>query len=673
MAKVFQSPIDLAVDSSAWTLTGAPSKPEAVDDPNGQPDDGTSYLQCTTTGAGVEQIEFAFPPMPEAVSIVQVTIHIRSEEQSGVANHAPFVRSGGTQFDGAGISLPVGVYTDHSDQWTTDPGTGLPWSKAGVDASTAGVVQQAAAAVARLTQIIREVEFVPFAVKVGAAREVASRELRMFRRPLPLVEITGPLAWADVELGTDLALTHTAYPSPDGLGARSKEWQRASIRVLEQSIDLDNWQVALKGLDLRHLLCRFWDTMRSEERATGASPGPARLDPGVLRAFSRGSLAWVRNGAAAAQGQVQLIEVGADVEKLEGVLGGLFEEDRENRILNSAFISGVSTNWTPTGNVAVDTSVLLFEGSVTPQSARFARTGTNNERLAAAAIAYSGGQVLTLSGWHLDDSGAAMGWSAQRSTDSWWWNDSTQAWQAGAVVNTFPVRSDWEMDQSNPIVLAAGAQSITITFYAETASGQVAHLGVAQLEEGRYATSPIVTEGSAVTRGPDTLRVENDGEGVWLPGQGTFRATFRPGFSRDPDILEDNVLINITNEGDGDTYDRLFYRNSTGQFRFERYLGGPVFVATFQIDVVRGVEYHVVGRAVGESGELDLAAHTLSVFVDGVRGTDAVASGPSNAGGWLDIGSKRGIEQSSWAGGHLSDVSVSPFVLHDSEILDWRG
>src|SRR5262245_46067168 len=169
MAKVSQSPITLHLDSSAWTLSRAASKPEAVSDPHGRPSAATDYLECTTTPGGVERISFLFPPIPDVVSIIQVTIHIRSREESGVANHAPLLTIAGVDYNGTGISLPVGVWTDHQDTWTVDPVTGLAFSKATVDAMGAGVVQAAATAVARLTQIVREVEFVPFAAKVGPA------------------------------------------------------------------------------------------------------------------------------------------------------------------------------------------------------------------------------------------------------------------------------------------------------------------------------------------------------------------------------------------------------------------------------------------------------------------------------------------------------------------------
>ncbi|HKQ02630.1 MAG TPA: hypothetical protein VJ735_20095 [Actinomycetes bacterium] len=677
MAKVFQRPIAVALDSSAWTLTGAATKEAAVDDLIGQPDDGASYLECATTPGGEERIAFLFPPIPEAVSVVQVEIHLRSEEQGGVANHAPYLLRNGSNIDGVGLSLPAGVYTDHFDTWPTDPATGLAWSKAAVDATPAGVVQAAATALARLTQIYRVVEFVPFSAKAGAALEVGSRIIRLLRNELWLPEITGPLTWGDLEIFEDGLYSDPYYPDALGAGKGSEVWQRAGVRVLSSAFNLDEMSVTLGTFDLLGFLCHLWDA-GAAEAAAGSAPSsrPAHADPGALRFYQRETKAWPESGAAAAQGGTQLIEVGADVELVE-LPGNLIEEERTNDLLYSGFSAGAFTGWTVTGNVVADTGDLLFVPEVSTQSAKFARAGSANCRLAQAPAAYAGSEVLTLATWHKDDSGAALSWSLQRSTDSFYWNDSTAAWQVGFVANAYTVRSTPYRDVSKPIVLSAAAQTLTLTYYAEAAADQVNHAYHAQLGQGRYATSVIFTTSAVATRAASILRMENDSDNgrCWITNQGTAGVTFTPEASTDASIAEDQVLYNTSDTGDGVDYDRVYYRHSTGLMCFERKNGDDTFTATKAFTLVRGTPVHVVARATGAAGELGLAPNTLSIFVNGVKGTDVVANSTARNGPWLDLGCAEQPADTiaQFAGGHLADMNVIPQVLPDEIIAGgWR-
>lgn len=669
MAIIYLYPDELVLDSSAWTLTGAPDKMDAVDDPQGAPDDDTSYLECSTTPGSSEEITFGFDAMVEAVSIVSVTVHFRSKFASGSGTQRTEVNG----VDQLGHPL-IGSYVDFSDVLTTDPATGAAWSLAGLNGIAIKVEQLNTTMTARLTQIYLEVDFVPSAAKIGAAREIGSRLLRLFRRPVQTVRLEGPLPWADMELMSDAALIHAQYPGPDeGAGAGYKDWQRAPVRLYSTALDLDTLQVTVEAFDLRHYLCSFWDTAIATVPAGATSPGAARLDPGVTRSFLRASKAWVQNAAVAAQGSTQIIEIGTDVEKNEP-LGLLVEEARTNDLLRSAFGAGVSTGWTVTGNVVDDTTDLLFHEDVSAQSAHFARAGSANCRLSQTAD-YNGGEVLTLSAWHKDEDAQALTWTLQRSTDSNYWNDTTETWGGAATQNAFPVRSSPLMDQSNPIVLSGAAQTLTLTFYAEGAANQDNHLYHAQLEQGRYATSAIVTEISAVIREADRLQIENLGENgrCWPTSCGTAGITYIPQASTDVGLL-DAVLLDVTKfEAEaGFTWDRVLYRHSTGEFVFNRQTEGGSFEATLSATITRGTAVRIVARWTSEEEEHGLAANTISIFVDGVKGTDDIADDAATPGDWLRIGWKQDFAGPvDFAAGNLQHCTVSPFVLADEEIPDW--
>ena len=294
-----------------------------------------------------------------------------------------------------------------------------------------------------------------------------------------------------------------------------------------------------------------------------------------------------------------------------------------------------------------------------------------NCRLAQAPAAYTGSEVRTLSIWHKDDDITALTWTLQRSTDSFYWNDTTAAWGAAATQNALPVRAAAAQDQSKPIVLSAAAQTLTLTFFAEGIADQNNHLYEAQLEDGRYATSAIVTTGAVVTREPDLLQIDNAGNVTWPVEQGTAGVTFVPEFSTDAN-LPDSMLLDVTDEGDGFAWDRVFYRNSTGEMVFQRNDGDNTFEAVKAVTLTRGVSVRVAARWTGPEEEFGLAQNTLSIFVNGVKGTDDVADTGSPGGSWLRIGWKQDTgDPEDFAGGNLSHVTVSPFVLADEEIPDW--
>lgn len=119
--------------TTAWTPS-AGANWECVDD--AAPDDDATYTESVTPG----QVDtFAVPALaatPVAIHGVQVSFNARKTD-AGPASVAAVLRSGGVDYVGATVPLST-TYTYVSHIWESDPATGLPWTKAGVDACQVG-------------------------------------------------------------------------------------------------------------------------------------------------------------------------------------------------------------------------------------------------------------------------------------------------------------------------------------------------------------------------------------------------------------------------------------------------------------------------------------------------------------------------------------------------------
>lgn len=89
-------------------------------------------------------------------------------------------------------------------------------------------------------------------------------------------------------------------------------------------------------------------------------------------------------------------------------------------------------------------------------------------------------------------------------------------------------------------------------------------------------------------------------------------------------------------------YAWCYYDGSNARWVFELRIGGVVTRALKSASIVANTRYVIGTRTTGSNGELGLAAFTQSVFVDGVKGTDAVAAGAmtESATSNLYVGSK---------------------------------
>jgi hypothetical protein len=661
------------------TLVGGATIKACIDDAIGAPDDAVSYAR----GLGAAQTYWINPDiMPASVSIASVVLVTRMREAGGGANanFTPKIRIAGVAYNGVVYgNTAVTSWITQNDTWLTDPSTGLPWTTAGVNAITYGGTTAQVGDVMDISQQYLQVDFVPSSVRLGAARDNGSRLMRLFRRAVGTVELRAPLRFADAELLDDLAVTHFAMPTTHDYGAGSKVWQRAILRKLSEEVDLGSMTVKMSCLVLRDFLCLFWDTMVSEQ-PPGFSDGVARVDCGAGRLFTRASKAWIENAATALQGTKQVVEVTTNQEK-NTTDGELFEGASTNSQIQASFANAL-TGWTSAGTgsngsaIAADTTDLLYDSATSGNSIKF--TAGNPIHVAdlqitgTATAAIAANSIVALSIDHKDDSGAALSVAIQRGVDAKYFKNSDGTWQVAKTWNTITASTTSARWAANQIDVGAGATTLTVIVGIPTATGvagQINHLYHVQLEVYRYPTSRIVTGAATVARVADLLTIENfHGKKVFINDRGYCSLTFTPEWNNTD--LTGTPYLFIAYYDAGNLY-RLFYNSATAAFVFRVRVGAVNVSASFAQVVTRGTPYELACRWVGADGEEDLAPYTISVFVNGVKGTDAVLAGipislPSAP--LLYIGSDNTGANS--ADGWIRHFVIGQSVFSDEELAD---
>ena len=121
----------------AWSVVGAPTHWQAVND-GSSPDDDTTYI--TTTGSGViDTQEYSNTGLPSGTIFgVQVGLYARKTD-SGLRSVAPVVRHAGVDNFGANQNPGFPDYAYLLQLFETNPGTGVAWTIADVNAAEFGI------------------------------------------------------------------------------------------------------------------------------------------------------------------------------------------------------------------------------------------------------------------------------------------------------------------------------------------------------------------------------------------------------------------------------------------------------------------------------------------------------------------------------------------------------
>jgi hypothetical protein len=117
----------------------------------------------------------------------------------------------------------------------------------------------------------------------------------------------------------------------------------------------------------------------------------------------------------------------------------------------------------------------------------------------------------------------------------------------------------------------------------------------------------------------------------------------------------------------GADHDALYYDASAGAWVFERKVGVTTYQATKTASVTRGTAVKLAARWTGVEAELDLAAYTISVFVDAAKGTDATSAAPTFTSPETLHRGHDG-SKAKHANGIIREVRIFPYAPTDEEV-----
>jgi hypothetical protein len=528
------------------------------------------------------------------------------------------------------------------------------------------------------TSVWAELTYTVGGQAIESFREVVSRRLRLRRLASGLIQITVPsLEFADVELGQFFCLSHPDLPGPDLRGADIKAWRRWPVMKLSSSIDDRVGTETMIVRDMREIHATYWNVGKAAKGPIVYADGVARLDAGNKRTWARASSAWVRAPADT------LVTIGYDTDHIDKD-GELYQSMSANEIVQSSFKNGatdVFTGHTTAGtgsngsNIVEDTGELLFDSiadpTLTKRSVKFIGgtpihaadldlTGTTTASIAANTICRA-------SIWHKDDSAAALSYAIQRSFDGNWWRESDQTWQASKTWNPMTVATARARYKSKQLDVGANATILTLRVGIQTTgvAGQINHLYHEQLEKKNYVTSVIVTESVIVTRAADKLTIGNPSNApAWPPDRGTARFKVGTGWDASEVSTVNKTVAYV--QHDASNYDWLYFDGPNARWVYERRAAGTIYRAVKAASPAAGTTYTLGCRWTSDLGEQGLPNRSLSVFVDGVKGTDVTAAAlvvQTNSD--FEIGSKAGAENFD---GNIWAQEVTQQALSDAQV-----
>ncbi|NIO41044.1 MAG: hypothetical protein GTO41_13250, partial [Burkholderiales bacterium] len=508
------------------------------------------------------------------------------------------------------------------------------------------------------TMVFLEVDYTPLPAKIEDTRTVGSQILRLRRLSPRTVTQTAPLWFLDAELLTDYALTHFAFPAADGGGAGTTKWQRRLMRLLRTELDMESMTLKATGFDLRHYLLTFWDIGQSKISAAANADGIARLSPGSTRTFSRSSKAWIPD-----PGDGRIVQVAEDEEKL-GEDGEILEAAASNYVKNSAFKDGVASNWSAiaSGTVAAETTDVLYDTDVTAQACKV--SGNSGDGLQQTATNTVADNVLFFS---YDFKGDAHDWDLQESGGNWW-NDSTKSWGGSRPGNSQAASSTAYTRVTSEVITTPGASKTIAVQFRLTGSTTEIKVGHVQIEQGRWASSRIVTSGSTVTRSADSLKMSNNsGARVFPAGLGTLLVEVVPSWSSGNLATGDGKVI-ASVEYDANNYDQFMYWPTTGVWLMKRVIATSDYYATKTATATAGTSVKLGFRWISDEGEHGLTNYAISVFVDGTKGTDGLPGGAPTPPGSMDMYIGKNSAATWHFDGAIRRMEITPQALSDEEI-----
>jgi hypothetical protein len=611
-------------------------------------------------------------------------------------------------------------------QWSTNPVTALAWTVSdlqnllvAVACDTGITTSPASIGMAQLppgsTGSNFDVRYGAIYVEVNANTAAASIEekrsqgsayLRVQRDPTAVFDMQVPLGAGRVGVGDVVPVTHRLGPTEDGGGWGRKQWERSYGIVLDKQLDPTGRSWRIRTLDMRQIHTRLWFPAITDLAYTEEGQGIPYLDQGSGRTFDR------KNGTPAStygyvlkqEDDTLYAEVPHDKEKWTPEGLAIFRQSYAV-LKNNSFSQGSGssfTDWTQGsagggGTFAESTTDYIFDATGLRRAAKLTTDAASGSELTLSqGVGLGADGSIRVHVIHKKVSGTTTTyfvWRLQRSSDSYYWNESSGAWQSGAANNALNVSGTddvIEETHSGVIPCDTSAATYTLTVYAlHTASDEHSIIYYyANIWQDSAADSvaaqrpPFVTTTAYVFEGDDLLYFDNPPSGrCYDPEKGSVTLTLKAGFDHE-DLTATTPRYLLTNYVDASNYDALYFEKvdaSSCRVVFDRVVSGSsvgTAAATLTGDDRPSPDsiMKIGARWQATDGELDGSDYDAKVFVstDGrtpVTGTGTLAAGATGTAN-LYFGATAGGSQID---GYLRDLDISPYVLTDNEIYARLG
>lgn len=601
-------------------------------------------------------------------------------------------------------------------------GNGLPPTSSGYQASL------------DVALICIEVTGSPSQLVVEPVRQLMSILLWLRRNRLRLVEQTVTLPHTDVALGESIHLDDPDFPTGDALGTSRRDWSAHPLFVVSKSERLGANEARIQAWDQRELAASAWSPLHTDLGADDNWSGIPFLDRGGGRAVTRAQSGWVHRPndfriRDAASGYWRITPWGLSI------CGGSYSGSTENtgeltrHSLNNGLSQGSGTDGTALANgnttaftdwvvgvynagqcvLKVDTS-FLFDVNGYRRAARLTQGAADADQamLTATVAGFSSTQRVRL---HIVFRPVVEGEGMPHfmlCRGDKYWNATTGAWDSGVVspcvtagvaigaASLEKVGDCYEYWSHDIVVGVNGSLQLWVYSPLLDLSSSV-DVFVAEIVSSGAATgagAPVIrrdflmTTTVALDQAGDVIDLDNQSDyRIWDASRGTWSLQFTPLWDHE-DLTDGAVKVIVCANHQATANDREYLcytrvNSTTGAWQYVRTVGGVTTTASFATSSAAGTlarrwtPVKLTMRWTSTSEEFGLAAYTQSLFVDGVKATDAVAGGQSSqltsgcyvALGRLTSGAAGTADAPHYfADGMIANLEGRLFCLSDDEI-----
>lgn len=601
-------------------------------------------------------------------------------------------------------------------------GNGLPPTSSGYQASL------------DVALLCIEITGSPSSLVVEPVRQLMSILLWLRRNRLRLVEQTVTLPHTDIALGESYHLDDPDFPTGDALGTSRRDWSAHPLFVVSKNERLGANEARIQAWDQRELAVSVWSPLHTDLGADDNWSGIPWLDRGGGRAVTRAQSGWVARPndfrlRDAPSGYWRITPWGLSI--CGGSYTGYTSDTGEltwypdnNALLLGTGGEGTSlangdttgfTGWTVSvgggGSVVVkeDTSYLR-DVTGYRRAARCTTDvyATSHARIYQDTSGFANTDVVRV---HLKFQMVAgdptnVEYLLRRTTAPTDWSQTAVDWVAASYWTkvgdglalggaSLEVVGDHYEYWSGPIIVGGtGAQTLRLyvgpvaeddgcvdLFECSIVSTEGASMAVLRRDS-------VVTSTDAVVQAGDVVDLDNQSDyQIWDASRGTWSLMFTPLW--DHEDLADGavkVLVCANHQATANDREYLCYtrtNSTTGAWQYVRTVGGVTTTASFATSSAAGTlarrwtPVKFTMRWTSTSEEFGLAAYTQSLFVDGVKATDAVAGGQSSqltsgcyvALGRLTSGAAGTADAPHYfADGMIAHLEGRLFCLSDDEI-----